>query len=148
MSTITTRPKRCASSGSMGNSSETQYPPQSTWSSAMPCRETSHKSSADKPVGPRPAPQRSEGKMPTLEGVNPGDFEVDDSNIERDSHVALHHRLEPHEPILPCPYPFVALSPSKDQPRSGFPKHNVGSWLQLVALYMGLGAFWPPWPWS
>jgi hypothetical protein len=84
--------------------------------------------------------------MPTLEGVNPGDFEVDDSNIERDSHVALHHRLEPHEPILPCPYPFVALSPSKDQPRSGFPKHNVGSWLQLVALYMGLGAFWPPWP--
>ena len=36
MSTVTTWSKRCASSGSMGNSSGTQYPPQSTWSLAVP----------------------------------------------------------------------------------------------------------------
>jgi hypothetical protein len=29
--------------------------------------------------------------MPPLEGVNPGDFEVDDSNIGRDGRVALYH---------------------------------------------------------
>jgi hypothetical protein len=63
--------------------------------------------------------------MPTLEGVNPGDFKVDDSNIEREIVAWLHNIGS----ISPCPYPFVASSPSKDWPRSGFPKHNIGSWL-------------------
>ena len=37
------------------------------------------------------------------EGVNPGDFEVDDLNIESYSCVALHHRLEPRRPISSLP---------------------------------------------
>lgn len=47
-------------------------------------RETSHKSSAVKPVGPRPLPQRLEGKMPTPEGVNLGDSKANDSNTGED----------------------------------------------------------------
>ena len=60
----------------------------------MPHRETSHKSSAVNPVGPQPPPQQPEGKMPPLEGINPGDFEANDSDTESDGHVAPHHRLE------------------------------------------------------
>ena len=103
MSTITTRSERCASSVLMGNLSRTRYSPQSTWSSTVPRRETSHKSSAVNPVGPQPPLQRSEGKMPPPEGVNPGDFEADDSNTERDGCVAPHHRLEPQGPISSLP---------------------------------------------
>ena len=65
--------------------------------------------------------------MPPLEGVNPSDFKADDSNTERDDRVALYHKLEPQGAISPYPYPFVALSPSKDRPESGFPKHDAGS---------------------
>jgi hypothetical protein len=32
--------------------------------------------------------------MPPLEEVNLGDFKANDSNIERDGRVALHHQLE------------------------------------------------------
>jgi hypothetical protein len=70
-STVTTRLERCASLGSMGNSCRTQYPPQSTWSSVVPRRETSHKSMVVKPVGPRLPLQRSEGKMPPPRGGQP-----------------------------------------------------------------------------
>jgi hypothetical protein len=69
----------------------------------VPHRETFHKLSAIKPVGARPPPQRLEGKMPPPEGVNPGDFKVDDLDTERDGHVALHHRLEPLGPISSLP---------------------------------------------
>ena len=71
LSTITTWSKRCASSWSTGNSSGTRYPPQSMWSSAVPHQETSHKSSAIKPIGPRPPLQRSDGKMPPPRGGQP-----------------------------------------------------------------------------
>ena len=103
MSIVTTRSERCASSGSMGNSSGTRYPLQSKWSSAVPHRETSHKSSAVNPIGPQPPPQRLEGKMPHPEEVNLGDFEADDSNTERDGRVATHHQLEPQGPISSLP---------------------------------------------
>jgi hypothetical protein len=46
MSTVTTRSEQSASSRLMGNSSGTRYTFQSAWSSVVPCRETSHKSSA------------------------------------------------------------------------------------------------------
>ena len=82
MSTVTMWLEHCASLGSMGNLSRTGYPPQSTWSLAVPYVN---------PIGPRPPPQWPEGKMPLLEGVNVGDFEVDDSNIWRDGHVAPHN---------------------------------------------------------
>jgi hypothetical protein len=58
--------------GSMGNLCGTRYPSQSTWSLAMPHRETSHKSSTVKPIGPRPPPQWPEGKMPPPKGGQPG----------------------------------------------------------------------------
>jgi hypothetical protein len=77
--------------------------------------------------------------------ANLGDFEADDSNIERDGHVALHHQLEPQGPISPCPHPFVDSNPSKDWPKSGFPKHNVRSWLRWVLLRTISGGDWPPW---
>ena len=54
--------------------------------------------------------------------------------------MVLHHRLELQGPTSPCPYPFVASSPSKDRLKSGFPKHDVGSWLRRAALPMDLGA--------
>ena len=50
--------------------------------------------------------------MLPLEEVNPEDFEVDDSNIGRDGHVAPHHQLETWGPSPPCPYPFCGLEPS------------------------------------
>ena len=57
--------------------------------------ETSHKSLVVNPVGPHPPSHHPEGKMPPPEGVNLGDFEVDDSDIGRDGRVAPRHRLEP-----------------------------------------------------
>jgi hypothetical protein len=101
MSTVSTWSEWCASSGSKGNSSGTRYPPQST----------SHKSSVVNPVGLQPPPQGLEGKMPPLEGVNPRDFEADDSNTGRDGHMAPHHRLDPWGPSPLCPYPFCGLKP-------------------------------------
>jgi hypothetical protein len=71
-STVTTQSERCTSSRSMGNSSGTRYPPQSMWSSAMPHRETSHKSSVVNPIGPQSPPQRPEGKMPLSRGGQSG----------------------------------------------------------------------------
>jgi len=65
--------------------------------------------------------------MPPLEGVNLGDFEVDDLNTERYGRVAPHHQLQPYGPISPYPYPFVDSSPSKGWPKSEFPKHDAGS---------------------
>jgi hypothetical protein len=82
--------------------------------------------------------------MPPLEGVNPGDFKADDSNIERDGHVVPYHRLEPQGPISPCPYPFVATSPSKGRPKRGFPKYDVGSWSWWVILCKDSRSGWPP----
>ena len=41
--------------------------------------------------------------MPHPKGVNLRDFEVDDSDRERDGHVAPHHRLEPQRPISSLP---------------------------------------------
>jgi hypothetical protein len=64
MFTVTMQSERCASPRSMDNLSGTRYPPQSTCSSTMPYRETSHKSSAVNSVGPQLPPQRPEGKMP------------------------------------------------------------------------------------
>ena len=43
------------------------------------------------------------GQDAPLEGVNLGDFEVDDSNIEKDGRMVPHHRLEPQEPISSLP---------------------------------------------
>jgi len=95
LSTVTTRLEWCASLGLMGNPSGTRYHPQSTWSSAGRHRETSHKTSVVNPIGPQSPPSRLEGKIPPPEGVNPGGFEANDSNIGRDGRVAPHHRLEP-----------------------------------------------------
>jgi hypothetical protein len=52
-----------------------------------------------------------EGKMPPLEGVNPSNFEADHSNIERDGHVASHHRLEPQGLISSLPLSLCGLEP-------------------------------------
>jgi hypothetical protein len=41
--------------------------------------------------------------MPPPEGVNPGDFEADNSDTGRDGPVALHHQLEPQGPISSLP---------------------------------------------
>ena len=80
MSTVTTWSEQCTSSGSMGNSSGTRYPPQSTWSLAMP--HMRH------PINHRPSillvPNRlysgQRARCLPPEGVNPGDFEANDSN--------------------------------------------------------------------
>jgi hypothetical protein len=95
MSTVTTWSKQCASSGSMANSSGTRYPPQSTWSSAMPHvrRLVNHWLSIPSVANHLRSGQRA--RCLPLEGVNPGDFEADDSNTGRDGRVALYHRLEP-----------------------------------------------------
>jgi hypothetical protein len=75
----------------MGNLSGTRFSPQSTWSLAVPYRETSHRSLAIKPVGPQLPPQWPKGKIPPLEGVNPGDFEANDLNTGGDGHEIPHH---------------------------------------------------------
>jgi hypothetical protein len=49
--------------------------------------------------------------MPPPEGVNPGDFEADHSNTERDGSVALHHRLEPQGLISSLPVSLCGLEP-------------------------------------
>ena len=73
--------------------------------------------------------------MPPPEGVNLGDFEVDDSNTGRDGHVAPHHRLEPWGPISSLPLSLcLASSPSKDWPKGCIPRHDVGSWTWQVTL--------------
>ena len=46
--------------------------------------------------------------MPPPEGVNLGDFEVNDSNTG-DGREVLHHRLEAQGPISSCPYLFCGL---------------------------------------
>ena len=103
MFTITTWPERCASSGSMGNSSWTQYPPQLMWSLAVPhvrCP-INHRSSIL--LVPNHLRSGQRARCLPLEGVNLGDFEVDDSNIGRDGHVAPHHRFELRGPISSLP---------------------------------------------
>ena len=75
LSTVTKWSERCTLLRSTGNSSGTQYPPQSTWSSAMPHRETSHKLSTVKPVVPQPPPKWPEGKMPPPRGGQPGQLQ-------------------------------------------------------------------------
>ena len=58
--------------------------------------------------------------MPPLEGVNPNDFEADDSNIERDGRVALHHRLELQGPSHLAPIPLWPRALLRANPRAGF----------------------------
>jgi hypothetical protein len=111
LSTVTTWSERCTSLRSKGNSSGTQYPPQMMWSSVVPHRETSHKSSAVNPIGLQPPPQWLEGKMPPLKGVNLGDFEADDLNIGGDGREVSHHRIELQGPTSSCPYLFCGLEP-------------------------------------
>jgi hypothetical protein len=57
--------------------------------------------------------------------------------------MAPHHQLELRGQLA-LPYPFVASSPSKDRPKSGFPKHDVGLRLRWVTLHMILGAIGLP----
>ena len=75
MPTVTTRSERCASSGSMGNSSGTRYPPQSTWSSAVPHvrRPINHRPSI--PLVPNLLRSGQRARCLPPEGVNLGDFE-------------------------------------------------------------------------
>ena len=145
MSTVTTLSERCASSGSMCVSSETQYPLQSTWSSAVPHvrRPINHRPSI--PLVPNHLRSDQRARCLPPKGVNSGDIEVDDSNTGRNGHVASHHQLEPWGPISSLhPIPFVASSPSKGQPKRSFPKHDMGSWLRWAALRMILRGFLPP----
>jgi hypothetical protein len=58
--------------------------------------------------------------MPSLEGVNPSDFEADDSNTERDGCVALHHRLEPQGPISSLPLSLLWPRVLRTGLREGF----------------------------
>jgi hypothetical protein len=59
--------------------------------------------------------------MPPSEGVNPGDFEIDDLNMGRDGHVAPYHRLELRGAISSLPlsllWPRALL---RADPRVGF----------------------------
>ena len=65
--------------------------------------------------------------MPTLEGVNPGDFEADDLDTERDGHVALHHRLEPQGPISSLPLSLLCPRDLlRTGPRVGFLSTTLG----------------------
>jgi hypothetical protein len=145
MSTVTTWSERCTSSGSMGNSSGTRYPPQSTWSSVMPHRETSHKSSAVKPIGPQLPRQRPKGKMPPLEGVNPGNFEADDSNIERwlCGSAPLIRATGAH--LLPTPIPLwpqalLRTGLGVGQPRRLRSGHDLSAFTWHVIAYMLCGS--------
>ena len=108
-------------------------------------REMSHKSSTVNPIGPQPPSQRPEGKMLPPIGGQP----------ERLQSGQLKHRerwlcgsappisaVGTH--LLSAHIPIVALSPSKDWPDRRFPKHDVGSWSQHVALCMILRGRWPP----
>jgi hypothetical protein len=103
MSTVTTWSERCASSGSIGNSSGTQYPPRSTWRLVVPHvrHPINHRSSI--PLVPNRLCSGQRARCLSPEGVNPGDFKANDSNIGRDGHVALHNLLEPWGPISSLP---------------------------------------------
>jgi len=48
--------------------------------------------------------------------------------------------------LLPAPIPFVTSSPSKDRPKSGFPKYDAGSWMRRAARRVSLGAVDLSWP--
>jgi hypothetical protein len=145
MFTVTMWSERCASLGSMGNSSRTQYPPQSAWSSVVPhvrCPVNHRLSILSVPNRLRSG-QRARYLPP--KGVNPGDFEAEDSNIGRDSRVAPHHRLEPLGPISFLP---LSLSWPRALPRTGpgvdFLIMTSGRAHDLATQRTGLGALGPP----
>jgi hypothetical protein len=78
--------------------------------------------------------------MPPPEGVNPGNFEANDSNTGGVGREVSYHQLEPQGPSRPAPNSFVALNPSKGRPKDAFPKHDVGSWSWRATLHVDLGA--------
>ena len=72
-------------------------------------RSTNHRLSNPLVLDRRHSGQRA--RCLPLEGINPGDFEEDNSNIERDDRVALHHRLGPQGPIYSLPLSHCGLEP-------------------------------------
>jgi hypothetical protein len=103
MSSITTWSERCAWSGSMGNPSGTRYPPQSTWSSVVPHMRHPINYQLSILLVPNCLRSGQRARCLPLEGVNPGDFEADNSDIGRDGPVAPHHQLEPQGAISSLP---------------------------------------------
>ena len=84
----------------------------------MPHRETSHKSSAINPIGPQPPLQQLGGKMPAPRGGQLGRLQSGLlEHKERCSCSSAPPIRATGARLLPTPIPFVASSPSKDQPK-------------------------------
>jgi hypothetical protein len=102
MSTVTMQSERCASLGSMVIQAgpDILLNRHGVWLCLIERCPINHRLS--NPSVPNCLRSGQRARCPP-EGVNPYDFEADDSNTERDGCVSLHHLLELHGPILSLP---------------------------------------------